>query len=126
MMVIFFIVAVVLTYLVINYYRTKNRYEQNTSQSNEGFKQLYSNLGTEEEQKKMSFVVLAGKFECMPHEVFEVWNAQLKAWNLSSTDLAALRQGFKEKKYEESKLLGIKPENTPAALLESWTAIYKP
>jgi hypothetical protein len=61
----------------------------------------------------------------MPDKVKENYILELGTNNFGFSELLVTEKNWSLKKLEESVLLGIKPQNTPAALLEKWTLEFR-
>lgn len=118
---IFIVGLIALIYFGYQFFKTKKQYDNPTGE----LKKLYADKYTDNDQIKMSYFVLAGKFGCMPDKVKENYILELETNNFDFSDLLETEKNWSIKKLEESVSLGIKPQNTPAALLEKWTLEFR-
>ncbi|MGQ1947488.1 hypothetical protein ACT3CD_10375 [Geofilum sp. OHC36d9] len=118
---IFIVGLIALIYFGYQFFKTKKQYDN----PNGELKKLYADKYTDNDQIKMSYFVLAGKFGCMPDKVKENYILELEKNNFDFAELLETEKNWRIKKLEESVSLGIKPQNTPAALLEKWTLEFR-
>lgn len=80
---------------------------------------------TDDEELRLSFLELAIKMACLPQEVKNCYLREIISNDFEYSDLIDTEKAWKNKKQEEALIMGIKPENTPAALMERWTKEYR-
>ncbi len=114
---IFVVGLIALIYFGYQFLKTKKQYDNPIGE----LKKLYADKYADSDQIKMSYFVLASRFGCLPDKVKENYFADLETNHFNYSELLEAENNWKAKKFEEAALLGIKPENTPAALLEKWT-----
>ena len=112
---------IALIYFAYQFLKTKKQYDNPVGE----LKKLYADKYSDSEQIKMSFFVLANRFGCLPDKVKDIYFSHLESNNLNYSELLEAEKNWQAKKYEEATLLGIKPKNTPAALLEKWTIEFR-
>ena len=118
---LFVVGFVALIYFGFQFMKTKNKYDNPLIE----LRKLYSDKYSDSDQIKMSYFVLASRFGCMPDEVKNYYYNELQNNNFNIAELIETEHNWKQKKSEEGALLRIKPDNTPAALLENWTIEYR-
>ncbi|GAA5027868.1 hypothetical protein GCM10011506_15790 [Marivirga lumbricoides] len=79
------------------------------------------NVGKSSNDREISLKLLAKKLECPISEVKTSYLKHLLADNFSTEELHDLQMSWHNKKDDESKKLGINPDDTPAAFLTKWT-----
>lgn len=121
MELIFIIGFIALIYFGYQFLKTKKQYDNPIGE----LKKLYADKYTDNDQIKMSYFVLAGKFSCLPDKVKDIYFSELERNNYNYSELLEVENNWQTKKFEEAELFGIKPENTPAALLEKWTIEFR-
>jgi hypothetical protein len=126
---IFVVGLIVLIYFGYQFFKTKEKYDNTVAELKkntvEELKKLYADKYTDNDQIKMSYFVLASIFGCLPDKVKDIYFSELEANNFNYSELLEAEKNWKAKKIEEAALFGIKPENTPAALLEKWTIEFR-
>jgi len=118
---IFVVGLIALIYFGYQFFKTKKKYDNPFGE----LKKLYADKYTDSDQIKMSFFVLASRFGCLPDKVKDNYFSELETNNFNCSELLEAEQNWKAKKFEEGAILGIKPDNTPAALLEKWTIEFR-
>jgi len=121
MELIFVIGFIALIYFGYQFLKTKKQYDNPIGE----LKKLYADKYTDSDQIKMSYFVLASKFGCLPDKVKDFYFSELETNNFKHFELLEAEKEWRAKKYEEASFLGIKPENTPAALLAKWTLEFR-
>jgi hypothetical protein len=84
----------------------------------------YSEMNTDEDQKKISLTILAEKLGCMPWQVKEAYKSQLSKDNFNLNELKQTTQQWAMEKIKEGNYFKINPDNTSSAHLERWTKEY--
>jgi hypothetical protein len=118
---IFVVGLIALIYFGYQFFKTKQKVENPIGE----LRKLYADKYTDNEQIKMSYFVLASRFGCLPDKVKDYYFSELETNNFNYSELLEAEKNWTHKKIEESAVLGIKPENTPAALLEKWTIEFR-
>jgi len=121
MELIFVVGLIALIYFGYQFLRTKKQYDNPIGE----LKKLYADKYSDNDQIKMSYFVLASRFGCLPDKVKENYFLELETNSFSYSDLHEAETNWQTKKFEESAILKIKPDNTPAALLEKWTTEFR-
>lgn len=87
-------------------------------------KEIKVNL-TDDEELRLSFLELAIKMACHPQEVKNCYLREIVSNDFEYSDLVDAEKAWKNKKQEDALIMGINPENTPAALMERWTREFR-
>lgn len=87
--------------------------------------ELYKEMKTDEDQKKLSLTALSGKLDCMPWQVRDTYVKQLIDDKFTRSELEQLINDMNSKKFKEAAAFEIRIDNTSSALLEQWTIEYK-
>jgi|GEM_PF-4406737 len=117
------------SYLTNNTEKVFEEYQNNNPEAaarierNKGF-DLSTKPKTRSKDKEDSLLRMARNMGCTPDEVKEGYIEDLKSQNLDQNKYSMMIQILKEKKYEESKLLNIDPDDTSSAYMEKWTKEY--
>lgn len=117
------------SYLTNNTEKSFEEYKNNNPEAaarierNKGF-DLSTKPKTRSKDKEDSLLRMARNMGCAPDEVKEGYINDLKSQNLDQNKYSMMIKFLKEKKYEESKLLNIDPDDTSAAYMEKWTKEY--
>lgn len=117
---IFLVGLIALIYFGYQFLKTKKQYDNPVGE----LKKLYADKYSDSDQIKMSYFVLASRYGCLPDKVKDNYFSELDTNNFNYSELLEAKQNWKAKKFEEGVILGVKPENTPAALLEKWINEY--
>lgn len=118
---IFVVGLIALIYFVYQFIKTKQKVENPIGE----LRKLYADKHTDNDQIKMSYFVLASRFGCLPGKVKDNYFLELETNSFNYSELFEAENNWKIKKNEESAIMGIKPDNTPAALLEKWTIEFR-
>lgn len=103
----------------------KSKKPENSIPENPEIKPKSKNNLTDEEERRLSLVELAIKLACPAEDVKFYYLKELEDNEFGFTDLIASENAWIRKKSEDAKILDIKPENTPAALMLEWTKEYR-
>ena len=80
---------------------------------------------TDEEEKRLSLLHIALKIPCLPEDAKYYYIKELEDNSFNLSDLINTEKAWFEKRTEDGIELGIKPENTPAAIMLLWTKEYR-
>ncbi|MDM8162239.1 hypothetical protein QUH73_20665 [Labilibaculum sp. K2S] len=114
------------TYFTNNAQKNWDEYKKNNPESgarierNKGF-DISTKSRSREEDKKRSLLRMAENIECSPLQVKENYIQGLSQQKASVIELKRSIQMIREKKYEESMVFDIDPDDTVSALIEEWT-----
>ncbi|RZL50770.1 MAG: hypothetical protein EOP00_02630 [Pedobacter sp.] len=110
--------------IVLVLYFVKNSFTKSSDEIPSAEKANTNNL-TDDEEIRLSFVELAIKMVCTTEQVKRTYEEGLESKNFDLKDLMEAESELDNKKLDDAKMLGIKPENTPSALLAQWTKEFR-
>ena len=80
---------------------------------------------TDDEELRLSFLELGIKMDCHPHQANGIYISEIISKDFNYSDLIEAEIAWRNKKEEDALIMNIKPENTPAALMERWTREFR-
>lgn len=101
-------------------YKQSNPERAARIEKNKGF-DFSEKSKSRDQDKRESLIRMARNLGCLPSQVKECFINGLKEQNLTVAQTEKAIQMSRQKKYEESKVFNIDPDDTAAAYMEEWT-----
>lgn len=114
------------TFLILMFANRKKKDEPDESVSIENLTNQNNKVNlSDDEELRLSFLELAIKMACPPNQVKNYYISEIISNDFEYSDLVDSEKAWRDKKQEDALIMDIKPENTPAALMERWTREFR-